>query len=109
MWQKGRQSSGYQKLTLWDSYPKWDLYILRMKPEGYVPWHRDKLKNTELKHYRCNFIIKHAKVGGRFIMDGNPLFKFWRLVVFRPDIVQHRVSKVEKGTRYILSLGFTKK
>lgn len=82
-----------------------DIYLLRF-PEGCeIPPHRDEVKTG--RHYRLNIVLKHAKVGGEFYCE-SPIFERARIKLFRPDICEHSVSKVEKGKRYLLSLGWVR-
>lgn len=88
---------------------KWipfDLWLLRFKVGAYIPPHTDKV--TDRRHYRLNIFIKPAKVGGEFRV-GSAIYQNRFMAFFRPDISIHSVSKVEVGTRYVLSIGFTLK
>lgn len=107
-WDKGRQNTGYDKMFLLGS--RWllpfDLYLLRFREGVYIPPHTDKVDSG--KHYRLNIVIKKAKRGGDFICD-TPIYENSRIKFFRSDICEHAVSKVEKGTRYVLSLGWVRR
>lgn len=82
-----------------------DLRIIRYKTKGMVGTHLDPVEKG-YKHYRFNYILKRAKKGGDFyISDGEPIFKLWRFVLFRPDIFSHGVTQVLQGERWTLSLG----
>lgn len=106
-WQNGRQKSGYDKLPIISaSWLNFDLWLLRFKPGAYIAPHVDTV--TDRRHYRLNIFIKPAKVGGVF-RAGTVIYQNKFLAFFRPDISTHSVSKVESGTRYVLSLGFTLK
>lgn len=99
--------SGYDKLPLISAgWIPFDLWLLRFKQGAFIAPHIDPV--TDRRHYRLNIYIKPAKVGGEFKSDfviyQNRLVSF-----FRPDIAQHSVTKVENGTRYVLSFGFTLK
>jgi len=103
-WLPGRQGKGYEKLPLLVT-KKFDCYILRMKPGSSVDVHCDS--NGNGRHYRMNVLLKKAQRGGEF--HGRHLFKLPRVIIFRPDETWHWVTEVEKGTRYVLSIGWLRK
>lgn len=100
-WVPGRQRTGYEKLPLFE-LPFCDLYLLRYVPGTHVPKHQDPVQGR--RHYRANLEIRRAREGGKFHCDG-PLFKMGRLSIFRSDATPHWVTRVESGTRYVLSFG----
>ena len=106
-WQKGRQNTGYDKMLvgggLWP-YP-FDVYILRFREGQEIPPHVDKVDRSE--HYRLNIILKASESGGEFICR-SPIFENRRIKYFRSDIAEHAVSRVLKGSRYVLSIGWVK-
>ncbi len=105
-WELGRQGTGYFKKKLLQS--KWplpfDLWLLKY-PEGtYIPPHRDPVEKG--RHFRLNVVVWKAKVGGDCKIY-LPIPKMaGRINFFRPDLLTHEVTKVEKGTRYVVSLGY---
>ena len=106
-WQRGRQQSGYDKMLLCGArWPiKFDTYLLKFPLGSEIKPHIDKVDSG--KHYRLNIIIKNAHAGGEFICQ-DTIFQSKRIKLFRPDLTLHAVSKVEKGTRYLLSIGWVK-
>jgi hypothetical protein len=117
-WVKGRQNTGYEKLKIFQ-FLNMDCYILRYKVGDYIPWHTDPVPGK--RHYRLNFELKQAEIGGTclympwansddelnyqrrkacFILSDNR-----RFVLFRSDIIPHKVTKIEKGTRIVLTFG----
>jgi hypothetical protein len=104
-WQSGRQSSGYDKMLLLQSmWPlPFDLYILRFPEGSEVKPHTDPVSFG--RHFRLNIVLKPATVGGEF-QCANPIFETSRIKLFRPDACEHSVTKVELGTRYVLSIGW---
>lgn len=108
-WQKGRLNSGYEKLLLFQSKRlRMDAWILRYHEGSLLPFHTDPV--TGVRHFRLNIVLKKAKKGGRLITVGEPLFhtKNNRIVFFRPDLSHHAVTKIYEGTRYVLSIGWTR-
>ena len=105
MWKAGRNKTGYFKCKLFgfaNVLVGIDCYILKYPPGACVPPHTDLV--TDSRHYRMNIVLKRARRGGRFYMFSNR-FKH-RVIIFRPDLIEHRVSQVTRGTRYVLSFGF---
>lgn len=106
-WERGRQKSGYDKMLLCGAtWPiKFDTYLLKFPEGSEVRPHTDKVKLG--KHYRLNIVLRNAQVGGEFICL-NPIFETKHIKFFRPDVCEHQVSKVVKGNRYLLSIGWVK-
>ena len=104
-WQAGRQNSGYDKMLLLQSWLPipFDLYLLRYLEGSEVPPHRDEVSFG--RHYRLNIILTRAIKGGDFYC-ANPIFATDHIKIFRPDINEHSVSRVDQGTRYVLSCGW---
>ena len=106
-WERGRQKSGYDKMLLCGAtWPiKFDTYLLKFPEGSEITSHVDKV--TSGKHYRLNIVIKSAEIGGEFICS-HAIFASKRIKLFRPDISSHQVTKVIKGNRYLLSIGWVK-
>lgn len=105
-WVEGRQSTGYYKCLLASLIPYFDLYLLKYDTGSYIPPHKDSTEGRE--HFRMNIILRKTK-GGDFSCKGPTILNvFNRIILFRPDLYEHQLSKVEQGTRYVLSLGLTK-
>lgn len=102
-WKPGRQNSGYFKLKLFEmSWPIGiDLYLLKFEDGVRVPVHKDKVGNK--RHFRINLTLKKPRSGGYFYCE-NIMFKFSRLVLFRPDNNYHGLTTVN-GKLIMLSLG----
>lgn len=107
-WQKGRQASGYDKLLLMKmTWPvSIDCYLLRFPQGSEVPLHKDPV--SQGRHFRLNLIIKNAAKGGEFQCE-QCLINRPRIKLFRPDLHEHAVSRVEKGRRWVLSVGWLRK
>lgn len=100
-WEQGRQNTNYWKLKI-ISWWFFDLYLL-MYPEGsFIPPHQDPVEGK--KHYRLNIELMKAKEGGEFICRGG--YQWGRFILFRPDLYEHAVTRITKGKRYLLSLGW---
>lgn len=108
-WQRGRQESGYDKMLLAQSPVPvpFDLWLLRYPEGAHIDWHTDPV--NEGKHFRLNVLLKKAKRGGKFLTKKVPIFNHARAVLFRPDRDLHKVTEIQEGTRYVLSLGWIRK
>ncbi len=79
-----------------------DCYILHYCKGASIPKHVDKVKGGKM--YRLNIEIWKADKGGQF--HCNCIFSlFNRIFLFRPDIEEHYVTPVEKGNRWVFSVG----
>ena len=106
-WSKGRQQSGYDKMLLLGSYwpLPFDVYLLRFNQGSEIPPHTDAVETGQ--HFRLNMVLKSARSGGEFVCS-EPIYESSRVKYFRPDLCEHSVTKVEEGTRYVLSVGWVK-
>jgi hypothetical protein len=99
-WLPGRQGTGYQKrplLQLWFL----DAYLLRFPEGSHVPEHTDQVLGC--RHWRLNLVLRRALRGGEFVCGR--AWRLGRLALFRPDTEPHSVTRIDEGTRYVLSLG----
>lgn len=105
-WVKGRQGTGYEKLKLFQ-FLNMDCYILRYKKGDSIPWHTDPVPNR--KHWRLNIELKRPELGGKLILKAPDMrvntIVDSRIVLFRSDIVKHKVTEIKKGNRYVLTFG----
>jgi hypothetical protein len=106
-WQRGRQASGYDKLLL-GGLP-WpipcDSYLLRFPCGASVPPHVDRVPSG--RHDRLNIILRPARRGGEFVC-ARPIYVNRRVKLFRPDVETHSVTRIEEGTRWVLSIGWVR-
>ena len=104
-WRQGRQGTGYRKLLLVTIPGCFDLYLLHYPTGSHVGPHVDPAADGK-KHYRCNVFLWNADRGGEFELEGQAIVDTNRIQVFRPDTQTHRVTRIEKGQRWVLSLGW---
>ncbi len=106
-WESGRQQTGYEKMLLATArFPlPFDLYLLRYREGASVPSHVDPVDGR--RHFRLNIVLCEAERGGQFECK-HPIFETRRIKVFRPDVSEHAVSKVEAGCRMVLSFGWVR-
>lgn len=104
-WTKGRINSGYYKFLVYmASWPiPFDIYILKFPTGSDIRDHVDTVE--EGNHYRLNITLKKADEGGVF-KCGAFIFETDRIKLFRPDIYQHHLTKITKGSQYMLSIGW---
>ncbi|AMO97980.1 hypothetical protein CAter10_0019 [Collimonas arenae] len=104
-WQKGRQDSGYDKMLLLTApWPlPFDSYLIRYPIGAEIPPHTDAVKQGQ--HYRLNIVVKRSPRGGEFVCSA-PIISTSRIKFFRPDQCEHSVTRVEGGSRYVLSIGW---
>lgn len=106
-WSKGRQGTGYNKICLFQSKRLMcDCYLLYYPQGSEIPAHVDEVQ--EGKHYRLNIMLKRAKKGGEFLCE-NPIYAKYRTYLFRPDISEHCVTRIDVGWRMMLSIGWVSK
>lgn len=105
-WEQGRQGTGYNKICLFMSRRlKCDCYFLYYPQGSEIPIHTDQVSGG--RHYRLNIMLKKARKGGNFVCE-DPLFKKWRVTLFRPDASPHAVTRIEDGYRLMLSIGWVR-
>lgn len=102
-WRSGRQNSGYYKMLLF-SFWRFDCYLLKFTEGSSIKSHVDPVPGY--KHYRLNILLKNAEDGGDFVCDSPLILNTKRVKFFRSDLVLHSVTKIVKGSRYVLSFGF---
>lgn len=108
-WQEGRQGTGYYKLKLFESkLLKLDVYLLKFPENSYISPHTDP-STLGYQHHRMNVILKKAIKGGEFKKSYKRKEEYGRVIKFRPDIEEHFVSKIKKGSRWVLSVGWLKR
>lgn len=104
-WQRGRQASGYDKMLLlrlpWPM--PCDAYLLRFPEGSEIPPHTDPVATG--RHYRLNIVVRKARSGGEF-QCAHPIYASTRIKLFRPDACEHSVTRVQSGSRYVLSFGW---
>lgn len=106
-WQRGRQGTGYDKMLLFTGgWPiPFDSYLIRYPEGSAIPPHTDPV--AEGRHYRLNLVLKSPRAGGEFVCRA-PIFATRRIKLFRPDACEHSVTRVEGGSRVVLSIGWVR-
>lgn len=108
-WTDGRQGSGYKIFYMWNW--KFDFLFIRYPEGSYINWHNDPVP-APLKHHRINIVLREAE-GGMFeykhVDSHVSVVTKARFVYFRPDVMFHKVWKIVKGERWVLSIGWCTK
>ena len=106
-WEDGRLLTGYRKIQLLHCFG-FDIYLVHYPESSHLPWHYDTV--SEKEHHRLNIVLVKAEVGGHLTFTEDSLEKSItaRIYLFRPDLVMHRLSKVLKGYRLVLSIGWVR-
>lgn len=63
---------------------------------------------AEGKLYKLNCVLVKPRRGGVFSCERTIFDLLGRLVLFRPDLHQHEVSRIEDGSRWLLSFALTR-
>lgn len=98
-WELGRQGTGYLKRKLGQG-KTWDLWLLKYPKGSKIPWHTDPVEGK--RHWRLNIVL-----WGPQSFRGETFMQLWGVVLFRPDIMTHKVKGVNR-VRYVLSLGWVR-
>jgi hypothetical protein len=85
---------------------KFDIYLLKYPEGSYIEPHIDSAIIPFHEHHRLNVVLKHADFGGYFCLNDES--QQGRFHYFRPDLVEHGVTTIHQGTRYVLSIGWNK-
>ncbi len=101
-WEQGRLGTGYRKMTLFMN-ELWDCHLIHCKQEALLHKHTDPVPGR--KHFRLNVVLWPAAVGGKFRCAG--AVTVGPFTLFRPDIMPHEVTRVQRGNRVVLSIGWT--
>ena len=67
--------------------------------------HLDMIAEGRL--YKFNWVLVKPREGGEFSCDKTHFNLFGRFILFRPDLYQHQVSRIERGQRWLLSFALT--
>lgn len=79
-----------------------NIYLVRYDQGHRIRPHLDMVNSGRL--YKLNWVVVKPREGGIFRCEKNLLNLFGRLVLFRPDLYEHEVSRIERGRRWLLSI-----
>lgn len=88
-----------------DRLPGKDQFFIYYNVGDVVETHLDKAAPGS-EHWRCNLVLQQAEVGGILTMGEKEVeLCAGDMYVFRPDLVSHGVSAIEKGSRLVWTTG----
>lgn len=82
-----------------------NVYLVRYSQGHSIRPHLDMMSEGRL--YKLNWVLVKPREGGEFRCDRTIFNLFGRLILFRPDLHQHQVSRIERGQRWLLSFALT--
>ncbi|MEX2499876.1 MAG: 2OG-Fe(II) oxygenase [Wenzhouxiangellaceae bacterium] len=82
------------------------IYLVRYSAGHEIMSHVDMVSEGRL--YKLNCVLVKPKAGGEFGCERNIFDLFGRIILFRPDLYKHRVSRIERGSRWLLSFALTR-
>lgn len=104
-WQNGRQEGNYRIFPIiYSTRFKVDMHLIFYPTGSEIRIHKDPVMFTQ-RHYRLNLEIWRAIRGGVFNCS-NCILRTRRLALFRPDLEEHNVTKIEEGCRVVFSIGW---
>lgn len=100
----GLQEKSLRALGI-DKSVGYDCYVMRYTTGSFIPKHKDTAFFGS-RHLRINAIIQDADEGGFLFIEGlNHVVGVGDAYVFRPDLLEHEVTEIIKGERYVWTLG----
>jgi len=82
------------------------IYLVRYPAGHAIVPHVDMVSEGRL--YKLNCVLVKPESGGEFNCERSIFNLFGRIVLFRPDLYRHRVSRIERGRRWLLSFALTR-
>lgn len=82
------------------------IYLVRYSAGHRVVPHVDGVAEGRL--YKLNCVLVKPKSGGEFLCQKNIFNLFGRFIAFRPDLFEHEVTKIERGSRWLLTFALTR-
>lgn len=77
------------------------IYLVRYSAGHGIAPHVDMVSAGKLTKLNC--VLVKPSVGGEFSCEKTIFNLFGRFILFRPDLYRHEVSRIERGTRWLLS------
>ncbi|NBB92599.1 MAG: 2OG-Fe(II) oxygenase [Gammaproteobacteria bacterium] len=82
------------------------IYLVRYSAGHRIVPHVDMVAEGRL--YKLNCVLVKPRAGGEFVCERNIFNLLGRIILFRPDLYRHRVSRIERGNRWLLSFALTR-
>ena len=83
-----------------------NIYLVRYSQGHSILPHLDMVSAGRL--FKFNWVLIKPEAGGEFICERTLFNLFGRFILFRPDLYQHQVSRIERGQRWLLSFEFAR-
>lgn len=83
-----------------------NIYLVRYSAGHRIMPHVDMVSEGQL--YKFNWVVVKPESGGEFICEKNIFNLFGRFILFRPDLYEHQVSRIEHGNRWLLSFALSR-
>jgi len=81
------------------------IYLVHYSQGHQIAPHLDMVSEGRL--YKLNLVLVKPRAGGDFLCERSILNLFGRIVLFRPDLYRHEVSRIRSGNRWLLSFALT--
>jgi len=81
---------------------RFSVYLVHYRVGHRVLPHVDMIPEGRL--YKLNWVLVKPRRGGEFHCERSIFDCLGRLVLFRPDLYRHHVSRIEAGSRWLLSV-----
>lgn len=81
------------------------IYLVHYSEGHCIMPHVDMVAEGRL--YKLNLVLAKPVAGGEFACERTIFNLFGRIVLFRPDLYRHRVSRIDRGSRWLLSFAMT--
>jgi len=82
------------------------IYLVRYPAGHAIAPHVDMVSEGRL--YKLNCVLIKPESGGEFSCERSIFNLFGRIILFRPDLYRHEVSRIERGRRWLLSFALTR-
>jgi hypothetical protein len=82
------------------------VYLVRYPTGHSILPHVDNVAEGRL--YKLNLVLVKPEAGGEFVCERTILDLLGRIVLFRPDLHEHRVTRIERGRRWLLSFALAR-
>ena len=82
------------------------VYLVRYAAGHSVFPHVDMVSEGRL--YKLNVVLVKPAAGGEFVCERTIFDLLGRVVLFRPDLHEHRVTRIEGGRRWVLSFALAR-
>lgn len=82
------------------------IYLVHYSEGHQIAPHLDMVSEGTL--LKLNLILVKPRAGGEFLCDKTVFNLLGRVILFRPDLYTHQVSRITSGNRWLLSIALTR-